>query len=198
VAVRGDDSLARATIAERLVGSGLFSRVVSLEGLVGPSQGEWSCLVWDAGLEPRRALAALAERPADDTPILMLVPDPEAGLLATTSGARGAIRRDASVTLLVASTLAVAAGASVVEPAHLSLLRPEGPAAAEALETLTPREREVLELLAQGLSNRAIAGQLAISEHTAKFHVTSLMGKLGAQKRVEAVVRAARMGIIDL
>ena len=65
-------------------------------------------------------------------------------------------------------------------------------------DTLTKRENEVLVLLADGLSNKEIAVRLSISEHTAKFHVNSILQKMNAQKRVEAVVRAARMGILSL
>lgn len=65
-------------------------------------------------------------------------------------------------------------------------------------EKLTAREQEVIGLLAAGLSNKDIAKQLGISEHTAKFHVNSILQKFGAQKRVEAVVRAARLGLIEL
>jgi DNA-binding NarL/FixJ family response regulator len=65
-------------------------------------------------------------------------------------------------------------------------------------EPLTPREREVLELLGHGLSNRQIAERLDISEHTAKFHVASVSGKLGASSRTEAVSRGVRRGLITL
>jgi DNA-binding NarL/FixJ family response regulator len=63
---------------------------------------------------------------------------------------------------------------------------------------LTPREAEVLQLLAEGQTNRAIAQSLRISEHTVKFHVTAILGKLGAESRTEAVVQAARAGWIVL
>ncbi len=63
-------------------------------------------------------------------------------------------------------------------------------------ETLTGREQEVLELLSQGLSNKLIARQLQISEHTVKFHVSSLYAKLDASSRAEAVSRGARLGLI--
>jgi two-component system nitrate/nitrite response regulator NarL len=65
-------------------------------------------------------------------------------------------------------------------------------------EPLTPREREVLELLAHGLSNRRIAERLGISEHTAKFHVAAVCAKLGAASRTEAVSRGVRRGLITL
>ena len=65
-------------------------------------------------------------------------------------------------------------------------------------EPLTGREQEVLELLSQGLSNKMIARQLQISEHTVKFHVSSLYTKLNTSSRAEAVSRAARLGLISL
>ena len=65
-------------------------------------------------------------------------------------------------------------------------------------EAITPRENEVLELLALGLTNKAIAARLGISDQTVKFHVASLLGKLGAHNRTDAVRRAARRGVITL
>ena len=66
------------------------------------------------------------------------------------------------------------------------------------LESLTPRELDVLNLLALGLSNKAIAGRLGISDQTVKVHIASLSGKLGALNRTDAVRRAVRRGLIDL
>jgi DNA-binding NarL/FixJ family response regulator len=65
-------------------------------------------------------------------------------------------------------------------------------------EPLTAREVQVLELLAEGLPNKAIAGRLGISDQTVKFHVSSISGKLGAKNRTDAVRRAARRGLITL
>ncbi|MDB4929344.1 MAG: LuxR family DNA-binding response regulator, partial [Myxococcaceae bacterium] len=64
--------------------------------------------------------------------------------------------------------------------------------------SLTPREVEVLALLATGMANKLIAHHLGISEHTAKFHVTAVMAKLGATGRTDAVIRAARRGMVSL
>ena len=66
------------------------------------------------------------------------------------------------------------------------------------LETLTAREHDVLALVADGLSNRDIAGRLAISDHTVKFHLASIFGKLGVSSRTEAVQRGLRLGVIDI
>ena len=65
-------------------------------------------------------------------------------------------------------------------------------------EHLTPRELDVLELIAEGLSNKAIAARLGISDQTVKFHVSSIQGKLGAANRTDAVRRAVRRGLVTL
>ena len=68
----------------------------------------------------------------------------------------------------------------------------------ELIEALTEREHDVLALVSDGLSNREIAGALAISEHTVKFHLASIFGKLGASTRTEAVHRGLRHGVIEI
>jgi DNA-binding NarL/FixJ family response regulator len=76
---------------------------------------------------------------------------------------------------------------------------PEAPnVAAPSGEGLTARELEVLALVAEGLPNKLIAHRLGISDHTVKFHVNAVLAKLGAQSRTEAVVRAARRGMLVL
>jgi two-component system nitrate/nitrite response regulator NarL len=117
-------------------------------------------------------------------------------------GARGVLLRDSEPQVLAAAIQALAQGLVVLAP-ELARLWPlesqSNDLEAEApLEPLTERELEVLQLLALGLSNKAIARRLEISEHTAKFHVASVLGKLGAQSRTEAVVRAAQLGLVML
>ncbi len=68
----------------------------------------------------------------------------------------------------------------------------------EAVEPLTPRERQVLALLAEGLPNKAIAVRLGISDQTVKFHVASICSKLGAANRTEAVRKGLRQGLVEL
>jgi DNA-binding CsgD family transcriptional regulator len=68
----------------------------------------------------------------------------------------------------------------------------------QPLEGLTPREHEVLTLLADGLPNRDIAARLGVSEHTVKFHLGAIFGKLGASTRTEAVQKGLKSGVIDL
>ena len=80
------------------------------------------------------------------------------------------------------------------------LVAPDAPGSNEEGfdEPLTPREVQVLELLAEGLPNKAIAARLRISDQTVKFHVSSISGKLGAKNRTDAVRRAVRRGLITL
>ena len=78
------------------------------------------------------------------------------------------------------------------------LVAPNGRQPDISVEPLTPRERQVLELLAEGLPNKAIAARLDISDQTVKFHVSSICGKLGAANRTAAVRRAVRRGLITL
>jgi DNA-binding NarL/FixJ family response regulator len=113
------------------------------------------------------------------------------------------LSRDAPGVELRAAVTAAAQGFTVLPmtlAARLLPARVAGPSEGldERPEPLTPREREVLELLAEGLSNRQIAERLAISEHTAKSHVASVSGKLGASSRTEAVSRGVRRGLITL
>lgn len=100
---------------------------------------------------------------------------------------------------LAAAVQAAAHGLVVVPPEMLADGSRRHLATPDLLEEpLTAREREVLDLLAQGLSNKLIARQLTISEHTVKFHVSSTYAKLGASNRTEAVSHAARRGLISL
>jgi len=114
----------------------------------------------------------------------------------------GILPPDASPAELQTAIHTVAQGL-VVLPAGLieQLLRQRGPIAALAqppAEPLTAREREVLQLVSQGLSNKLIARELQVSEHTVKFHVSSIFAKLGAASRTEAISRGARQGLITL
>ena len=113
----------------------------------------------------------------------------------------GLLLRDIEPEALLATVQAVARGLVVLDPELAAELLPEADepgAVAPPAEALTPRELEVLQLLAEGLANKAIARRLDISDHTVKFHVNAIMGKLNAQSRTEAVVRATRLGLIIL
>jgi DNA-binding NarL/FixJ family response regulator len=100
-------------------------------------------------------------------------------------------------TLREAETSGIEADAIVTAPAVGSGIGDRGSDDAR-LDPLTAREVQVLELLAEGLANKAIAERLAISDQTVKFHVASIYGKLGAANRTDAVRRAVRRGLITL
>jgi DNA-binding NarL/FixJ family response regulator len=113
---------------------------------------------------------------------------------------RAYLLKEATGPELAAAVRAVAHGLIVLDPA-VAALAPFPPGAAEALPetaSLTSREIDVLRLVAQGLPNKAIALQLGISEHTVKFHVGTVLGKLDAASRSEAVALAVRAGVLPL
>jgi ATP/maltotriose-dependent transcriptional regulator MalT len=85
-----------------------------------------------------------------------------------------------------------------VEQAEAVVSLPPARRTEPLIEGLTPREHEVLFLLADGLHNRDLAQALAISEHTVKFHLASIFGKLGVSTRTEAVQRGLRLGVIEI
>ena len=130
-------------------------------------------------------------------PVLALVGRPERARELVQSGAQGALRRDASGESLAAASVAVAAGLYAFDRDTVAPLLARSVPVPDA-GTLTAREREVLELVANGLSNRMIGATLGVSEHTVKFHVRSLLDKLGADTRADAVARAARRGLLTL
>ena len=113
------------------------------------------------------------------------------------AGVRGILPVEVDGNQLSAAIQAIARGLVVLYPSEVQVLR-RADADEIAVEVLTPREREVLEMLGQGNSNKEIAARLKISEHTVKFHVASVLGKLGAATRAEAVSIAMRRGLILL
>jgi two-component system, NarL family, nitrate/nitrite response regulator NarL len=128
--------------------------------------------------------------------VLAVLADAEQAGEALGAGAQGVVLRDVDAGRLAAAVRAVAEGLLVLDgAAAASALRPAPPLAA-AVEPLTPREQEVLQLLAEGLSNKRIGARLGISDHTVKFHVNAILGKLGAQSRTEALAHAARLGLV--
>lgn len=117
----------------------------------------------------------------------------------------GALRRDATPEEIAAALTAVAGGLITFDRHLATLLLQPSPVMTPTPERftvpdepLTARELEVLQLLAQGLPNKIIASRLHITEHTAKFHVSSILMKLGAASRTEAVTTAARRGLLML
>lgn len=121
-------------------------------------------------------------------------------LAAVQAGAQGYLLKGAPREELFRAIRVVHQGGSLLQPVVASkLLRQvSAPSTSPLAEPLTAREMEVLEALGRGLQNKEIAAELAITERTVKFHVSAIMGKLGAGNRTEAVAIAAQMGLIKL
>lgn len=139
-------------------------------------------------------------------PAIVILADSEDNDWVTTAlnrGVRAILSPRASTDEIVAAAVAAATGLVVLYPELVEDLLPrtESPAPVELIspiQALTPREIEVLGMLALGLGNKAIASKLGISEHTVKFHVSSIFSKLNASSRTEAVTLGARLGLIML
>jgi DNA-binding NarL/FixJ family response regulator len=129
-------------------------------------------------------------------PIVLLAAAADASIYsALVRAGKGAwLRGDAAADQVVRAVQSAAAGLLAFD----SSLIPQPESAGDFAEELTPRESEVLGLLAEGLPNREIASRLNVSEHTIKFHIRSILGKLGASTRTEAVARGLRSGLIEL
>jgi len=150
---------------------------------------------WENGDELSSEISAGAPEAA----LVVMADDPGLPGIAEAlrSGIRAVLSRHSSASQIVAAIEAAAAGFVVLQPGDLDglLINPQP---ASLAEPLTPREVEVLGMLAEGQSNKSIAHRLGISEHTVKFHVTSIMGKLNAGSRTEAVTQGIRQGLIML
>ena len=146
--------------------------------------------------ETRRALRAM--RGSSRRPAIVALSDSPARLWTSASralGLRAALPLRATPDEIDGALRAVHAGLLAVHPEALA--QPVSGSAQQAPgPPLTSREREILELIAEGANNRVIAARLAISRHTVKFHVASILDKLGAGSRTEAVAVALRTGLL--
>ena len=150
--------------------------------------------------ETARALEVLRGLPKVEAVILLAV-DPSRAWTAQArrSGVRAVLRSDATAEELAAAIAATRAGLVVLHPDALKSSTEARAAESRGGPTaLTPREQEILEMLAEGMSNRTIAARLKISSQTVKFHVASILAKLGAASRTEAVTFGVRHGLIAL
>ena len=156
-------------------------------------------LLFDLGWDPSDSIDQLANLNMFDVPTLVLLPKEAIIPDIVELGVAGLMLREAASAQISAALTAIAQGIIAIDPMLFETLLPPPETATPTLaEPLTPREIEVLQQLAQGLSNKAIAKRLSISNHTVKFHVNAIMSKLNAQSRTEAVVKATQLGLIML
>ena len=151
------------------------------------------------GVDPDVLLAAAAIEDLVAGPPIVLLGEPVWSTQALRLGVRAMLRPDAPSGEIVAAVHAAAHGLAAVDPRDLDgWLAGAEPAPVAEPGPLTPREIEVLAMLAEGAANKTIAWKLHMSEHTAKFHVGSILAKLNAGTRAEAVAVGVKRGLILL
>ncbi len=160
--------------------------------------------VYDLGYEPEKQLEGLQTLMEAALPVVVLLPDEEQlrrvlGVLVENS-AYGILLRDSEPAMLTSAIMAVMSKLLVVDPALAGFLSTSVESVLPKMptESLTARESQVLQLVARGLTNKAIGQMLEISPNTVKFHINAILSKLDAQSRTEAVVRATQLGLIVL
>jgi two-component system, NarL family, response regulator YdfI len=161
-------------------------------------QAKPDVLVLELGSDTAEGLAQIAERVALPATVL-LSSDGRRERHQLELGVRAVLSSHTSAARLAAAIRAVAAGLVVLDEHAAGIGSPSEPEPREErerIDALTPRETEVLQLLAEGLPNKEIAGTLGISEHTVKFHLSAIFGKLGATSRTEAVTIGIRQGLV--
>ena len=145
------------------------------------------------------ALEGLRDAGSKSRAIVFTAYDTDQRILgALRAGARGYLLKGASRTEIFDAVRTVHAGGSLLEPGVTTRLLDHVREDVEQREPLTPRELEVLLLISEGLHNSEIAGRLFVTERTVKFHVSSILAKLGADNRTEAVALATRRGLIQM
>ncbi len=198
VAIVSDDPLTRTGLAALLGVRRDLARAAG-EPLAGLERlDESGADVALVDLEASHEVGAIAGR-RFPIPAVVLIAHEAQAVDALEAGAHGVLLRNASADQLASALVSVHRGLLALDPALLRWIRPP-PArgTSDAFAGLTPRESEVLALLAEGLSNKGIAARVGIAERTAKFHVESILAKLGAETRSEAIVLAARRGLVAL
>ena len=203
ILVLSDDLLAAARIEAALRGDARWQVAVDRATDMARSVSRYTPAVVLLVLSPPRAeqaLAALEMRPSP-SPIILLTSN-AAGAWASKvlrRSLRGILARDATAKEIVAAIGAARAGLLVLHPDATKASRSAPRSGATQQDAaLTPREIEILEMMAEGLGNRSIAARLGISRHTVKFHVASVLGKLHAASRTEAVTVGIREGHIAI
>ena len=186
VIVAGANPLRRAALVMRLAAFGDLSVVEASETKEA------------TGLRGDVILSDAAEIGSSGTPVVQLVVDGTAAAEAVSRGAQAVLLHNASLRRIHTTLRAVSEGLFVVDDEVAASVVPHVRGRVELIEPFTARESEVAQLLARGLTNKEIAQRLAITDHTVKFHLNGILRKLGVSSRTEAVVQAARLGLVTL
>lgn len=197
----GLENLLAARDVEVVASSGTLDALAEILADTAPD-----LVLIDASGEPFEVAleSVVASGLASDLSVVLLADGltPGASAEALRAGIRAALPAEISPEQLIPALQAVSRGLLVLHASQMNDVLPAGAATSRGLdelpEPLTRREVEVLQMLAAGLSNKEIAARLNISEHTVKFHVASILGKLGAATRTEAVSLGIRRGLVLL
>jgi two-component system nitrate/nitrite response regulator NarL len=188
----------RAGLVTLLASDRLLDPMVAEMVELGDADSAPSAIVVDYSAGEPEEILTLAEA-FPGSPLVMIGADPASDGPGLSGAPVAYLPSDVDAAALAAAVHAAAVGLIVLDPAVAGATGIHAHArTSDNAETLTTRERQVLLLVAEGLPNKAIARELGISEHTAKFHVGSLLGKLGAASRTEAVTLATRRGILPV
>ncbi|MCO5185086.1 MAG: response regulator transcription factor [Anaerolineae bacterium] len=199
ILIAAPDPLARSGLALMLADSDLVDVAVQMDAALSWADEAAIYAVDVVLLDVGRQMDTDLADPDTPIPVVAIVPDEAAALVAWGKGVRSVVGRSVSADSLTAALLAAAHEFAVIDPEFVAALVPDSAESDELpLEPLTPREVEVLVKLAEGMTNKAIAQALHISDHTVKFHVNAVLTKLAAQSRTEAVVNALRAGLLSL
>lgn len=205
-----DETLVRAgirTLLERQEGMAIVAEAADGEAALAALRAGADVALLDVrmprggGIEVTRAVQDWPEAPA--CLLLTTFDDRDALLAGVRAGARGYLRKDVTIQTLARAIRALAAGGTFFQPSltekllrGMSRLTPAAAPPPVVMDPLTPRETEVMRLVAAGCSNREIADALGAAEATVKVHVSSILSKLGVRDRVQAVLRALDQGLL--
>jgi len=205
VLVAAPNAVSRAGLAALLGADATLRVVVAATDLSMAEQIETvqpDVLLVDLGPEP--GADGLQDPAVAALPAIVLLTDDARRVLhpdTLRAGGRAVLPRHATAEEIIAAIESAASGLVVIHPDSLEALEPalfagERSGTAIAQQTLTPRETEVLGMIADGLGNKIIAARLGISTHTVKFHIASIFAKLNAGSRTEAVTIGIRQGLL--
>lgn len=197
----GLEALVRGNRSLRLSGS--VPGIASLASRARELQPD--AILADIAMGDRQFIATIASLAEEDIPVVVLIDDPEPGWAASAlrAGVRAILPRESSGEEIFTAIHIAVSGLVLLEAGKAKELARYAPSGngedpLEQLEELSPREVEVLRWMAEGFGNKEIATRLGISDHTVKFHISSILAKLGVASRTEAVTQGIRMGLVLL